>query len=89
MLSKTFFIRIFSFFLITLAWYFGALIIAIPLTLWHLVQFKAYECIGLGILIDLYFMPITLIPIYTLCFIGIFFIIEIIKPRFKRGPRMI
>lgn len=87
MTSKTFFIRLLSFFALTLTWYFSALIVAIPLSLWYLIQFKAFEFIVLGILIDLYFMPITLIPVYTICFAGAYIILEIIKPRFKSGPR--
>lgn len=83
MISKTLFIRLLSFFVLTVTWYFSVLIVALPLTVWHFVQFKAYEFIALGILIDLYFMPIRLIPVYTICFAGAYIIIEIIKPRFK------
>ena len=85
MISKTLFLRILSFSILTVAWYFSILILAIPLTLWHLLQFKAYECIVLGILIDMYFMPIRLIPVYTICFAGAYIILEIIKPRFKNS----
>ena len=85
MISKTLFIRILSFGALTTAWYFSLLLIAVPLSLWHLVQFKAYEFIALGILIDLYFMPIRLIPVYTICFVGAFVIMEIIKPRFRNS----
>ena len=82
MISKTLFIRLLSLGTLTIAWYFSLLFIALPLSLWHLVQFKAYEFIALGVLIDLHFMPIRLIPIYTIFFAGAFIIMEIIKPRF-------
>ncbi len=89
MISKTLFIRLLSFFSLTVAWYFSVLIVAIPLSLWHVVHFKAYEFIALGVLIDLYFLPIRLIPVYTISFAGVYIIMEIIKPRFKSGSRTI
>ena len=83
MTSKTIFVRLLSFFTLTVAWYFSVLIVAIPLSVWHLVHFKAYEFIMLGVLIDMYFMPLRWFPLYTICFTGAFIIMEIIKPRFK------
>ncbi|MES2966860.1 MAG: hypothetical protein V4668_03665 [Patescibacteria group bacterium] len=85
MISSPLFIRLLTFFGVTLGWYFSILLLAFPLTLWYLLNFKAYELIALGMLIDMYFMPIRLIPVYTICFAGAFIIIEIIKPRFKSG----
>ena len=53
------------------------------------MQFKAYEFIVLGVLIDMYFMPIRLIPVYTISFVGAYIIVEVIKPRLKSGAHIL
>lgn len=48
-------IRTVTFLTLSIVWYFGSMIIAVPLSVWYLYNFRAYELVVLGVLIDAYF----------------------------------
>lgn len=83
MTFKHFITRLIIFALITLAWYFGLLLLSIPLTLWYLYQFRALELISIGILIDSYFLEPWSIPYYILGFVFAVLLAELLKPRLR------
>lgn len=78
------FIRIFSFIILSLLWYFGMFIVAVPLTVWYVYTFRAYEIIFLGIVIDAYFLSTVATPYYTLGFLGGFIFMELLKPSLRK-----
>lgn len=77
-------IRTVSFLTLSIMWYFGSMIIAIPLTIWYFYNFRAYELVILGVLIDAYFLSGLSVPNYTLGFLGAFICIELLKPRLRQ-----
>jgi hypothetical protein len=76
--------RGFLFGLLTFVWYFNILLVAVPLSLWYLYHYRAYEFIFLGVLIDIYFLPETLVPLYTLIFTSTVVGMEFLKPQLRK-----
>lgn len=76
-------VRFFTYLAITIFWYFSFWWCAVPLTIWFAYQFRAYELIILGLLIDIEFSVIIDKPWYTLSFLGLFIIMEWLKPRLR------
>jgi hypothetical protein len=70
--------------LITL-WYFAIILIAVPLTMWYLYNYHAYELILAGIAIDAYFLTSVTVPLYTLGFASAVFCMEVLKPRLRNN----
>jgi hypothetical protein len=75
--------RSFSFVVVMSCWYFAFWWGAIPLTLWYLWHYHAYELIFLGILIDIQFLPGTIVPYYTLGFIVLVTFSVFLKPMIR------
>lgn len=84
MFRNPLFIRTLTFITLSLVWYFGLFIIAVPLTIWYLYTFRAYELVFLGILIDAYFLSTVSIPYYALGFLGGFICMELLKPSLRK-----
>jgi hypothetical protein len=76
-------IRLISFLCLTTAWYFDVWWLAVPLLLWHCYQYVAYECVLLGICIDVQFMNRLGVPWYTLGAIGAVICAEVFKPMLR------
>ena len=77
--------RIVAFFTLSIMWYFGSMIIAVPLSVWYLYHFRAYELVVLGVLIDAYFLSGVGIPYYTVGFLGALWCMELLKPRLRHS----
>ena len=80
----TFFTRLAVFLALCVVWYFNLLLVALPLTVWYLYHFRAYDLIVLGLCIDIYFWSAIFMPYYTVGFLGAVLLIEVIKPRLRR-----
>jgi hypothetical protein len=80
---KYFLIRSLTFITVTICWYFSFWWCAIPLSIWYAYQFRAYELVVLGLLIDIEFSVNFDLPLYTLGFLVLFIIMEWIKPRLR------
>lgn len=85
MTSGTLFIRFTLFFILTLVWYFNVLVMAIPLSVWYMYQFKAVELVLLGLLLDIYFLTDFTLPIYTAGFSLAILFMQILKPRLRKN----
>lgn len=85
MTTRSVFIRMVTFLTLNIVWYFGSMIIAVPLTVWYLYNFRAYEIVLLGVLIDAYFLSSLGIPYYTISFLGAFVCIELLKPSLRKS----
>jgi hypothetical protein len=77
--------RCIVFITIVILWYFGIILIAVPLTIWYLYSYRAYELIILGVAIDAYFLTSVTIPLYTLGFATAVFCMEVLKPRLRNN----
>lgn len=84
MSSKSIIIRFFSIFILTILWYANVLIVAIPFTVWYLYQFRAYEIIFVGLLIDLYFQVGFSTPWYTVMALLAVIFMEVTKPFLRK-----
>lgn len=84
MTSSSVFIRLVTFLTLCIVWYFGSMLISVPLTVWYLYNFRAYELLALGILIDAYFLSALSIPYYTLGFLAAIVFMELLKPSLRR-----
>jgi hypothetical protein len=84
MSTSSIFIRTSIFITLCIVWYFGSILIAVPLTVWYLYNFRAYELVGLGVLIDAYFLSQLSIPYYTLGFLTAVTCMEVLKPSLRR-----
>jgi hypothetical protein len=78
-------IRIVTFLTLSIMWYFGSMIIALPLSVWYLYNFRAYELVFLGMLIDAYFFSVVGIPYYTLGFLSAVVCMELLKPSLRKS----
>lgn len=67
------------------AWYFDVWWLGVILMVWHGYQYRAYEFIILGILIDVQFMTGIGIPWYTILFTAALIAIEIGKPLIRKS----
>lgn len=76
-------IRIIVFITLVFLWYFNVLLVAVPLTIWFLYNFRAYELIALGLLIDIYFWSPVITPCYTGGFLLSVIGMELLKPRLR------
>ena len=76
-------IRIIVFITLVFLWYFNVLLVAVPLTIWFLYNFRAYELIALGLLIDIYFWSPVITPGYTGGFLLSVIGMELLKPRLR------
>jgi len=77
-------LRVMSVLCLTTAWYFDVWWLAVPLTLWHCYHYRAYECVLIGVCIDIQFMGHIGIPWYTLGAVGAVVVAEWIKPTLRR-----
>jgi hypothetical protein len=77
------FTRFSVFLTVIIVWYFGFFWIAIPLSLWYLYNYPAYELIAVGVLIDGHFMTTFGVPYYTLFFLSAHILMALIKPRLR------
>lgn len=77
-------LRIISFLCLATAWYFDVWWLAIPLLAWHCYHYRAYECVLLGLCIDVQFMNRVGIPWYTLGALGAVVFAEVLKPMLRR-----
>jgi hypothetical protein len=73
------------FFTLAIVWYFNVLLIAVPLTFWYMYNFRAFELIALGLLIDVYFWSPALTPYYTVGFLAAVAFMELLKPRLRKN----
>lgn len=64
------------------------MLVAIPLSVWYLYNFRAYELVGLGLCIDVYFLFTPTLPYYTLGFLGAFILMELLKPRLRKNTQL-
>lgn len=78
-------IRTVTFLTLSIVWYFGSMIIAVPLSVWYLYNFRAYELVVLGVLIDAYFLSSVGIPNYTVGFLAALVCMELLKPRLRHN----
>lgn len=85
MTTRQFLIRTGSFIALTTCWYFDALWLALPLTLWYCYYYRAYELIVLGIFIDVQYLAGVDIPYYTLGFTFACGAAEWLKPKLRRN----
>lgn len=73
-------LRVISCLCLTTAWYFDVWWLAVPLLIWHCYHYRAYECVLIGICIDVQFMNRIGIPWYTLGALCAVVSVEILKP---------
>jgi hypothetical protein len=85
MTTRSVFIRAVTFLTLCIVWYFGSMIIAIPLTVWYVYNFRAYELVALGVLLDAYFLSQLSIPYYTLSFLVAVMGMELLKPSLRKS----
>ena len=85
MTAATTLIRGLTFATLTLVWSFGFLWLAVPLSVWYIYQFRAYELVVLGVLIDVHFLTTTALPLYTAGFLMAVGIMELLKPRLRQN----
>ena len=78
-------LRSISFLCLTTAWYFDVWWLAVPLLGWHCYHYVAYECVLLGLCIDVQFMSRMGIPWYTLGALCAVLGAEQLKPLLRRG----
>jgi hypothetical protein len=78
-------IRILTFITLCMVWYFGSMLIAIPLSIWYLYNFRAYELLVLGVAIDAHFLSEVSIPYYTLGFFAVIVFMEVLKPSLRKN----
>jgi hypothetical protein len=67
----------------TTAWYFSFWLLAVPFLFLYTYRFQAYELIGVGLLLDMQFLPSGYIPYYTLFFTSFVICAEWIKPQLR------
>lgn len=77
-------VRALTFLTLAVVWYFGNFFIAVPMTIWYVYNFRAYELVLLGVLIDAYFLSEIAIPYYTLGFLGAVILMELTKPSLRK-----
>lgn len=77
-------IRALTFLVISSAWYFNLVLLAGPLTIWYVYNYRAYELIALGLLIDVYFLAQVSVPYYTLIFLAVVLLCEWLKPQLRK-----
>jgi hypothetical protein len=58
--------------------------IAVPLAIWYMLQYSAYELVLAGFCIDVYFAPTFLLWYYTLAALGVVIFGLFIRPRVRR-----
>ncbi len=76
-------LRTFCFVLASTLWYFSFWWFAVPFLFFYTYRFRAYELIGLGLLLDMQFLSIGYIPYYTLFFTAWVIGAEWIKPQLR------
>ncbi len=84
MMTNSLFIRVLTFSTLCFVWYFAIWLVAAPLTIWYVYNFRAYELVVLGIYIDAYFLSQLSIPYYTLGFLALVIFMEILKPSLRK-----
>lgn len=62
------------------SWYYGAWLIAVPLTLWYVILYPAYELCLIGALVDIQFYTGDFTPYYTSGSIVLVFIFRTFLP---------
>ena len=77
-------LRLISCLCLMTAWYFDVWWLGVPLTLWHCFHYRAYECILIGVCIDVQFMQGVGVPWYTLGATGVVVSAEMLKPLVRR-----
>ena len=60
----TFTSRFLLLFILMGSWYYGAWLVALPLTLWYTYRYPAYELVVVGVLLDIQFYTGDFIPYY-------------------------
>ncbi|MBY0538051.1 hypothetical protein K2P47_01480 [Patescibacteria group bacterium] len=83
MTNRSVLIRIVTFLTLCIVWYFDSVIIAVPLSVWYLYNFRAYELVLLGLFIDAYFLSSLGLPYYTLSFLAAVIFMELLKPSLR------
>ncbi len=80
---RTFLERIVTTFVIAAAIFNALWWLAVPLVLWYVVRFDAYELIVVAFCIDIYFAPNHTWPYYTLVSAGFVLFGMVIRPRLR------
>jgi hypothetical protein len=75
------FVRIFLCFLITWCLVAQLYILAIPLVIWYLSQYRSYELIVIAILVDGYYQAFYSVPILSIVAVISVILVDIIKPQ--------
>lgn len=82
-------IRTLVFITLGIVWYFAVWLIAAPLTLWYVYNFRAYELVVLGLALDGYFLSAPAFPYYTVGFLGLCISIELLKPQLRSNQQQL
>ena len=82
-------IRIVYFIFATTLWYFSFWWFAIPFLVFYVYRYRAYELIGLGLLLDMQFLTTGQVPYYTLFFTGTVLAAEWLKPQLRARTELI
>jgi len=85
---QTYMIRIILLLGVMNAWYFGAWFLGIPLTLWYLFHYPAYELCVVGALLDIQFYTGDYIPFYCMSAVVLVILFQMLVPRFVLRSRI-
>ncbi|PJC56040.1 hypothetical protein CO026_02430 [Candidatus Kaiserbacteria bacterium CG_4_9_14_0_2_um_filter_41_32] len=75
------FLRLFLFLIITIFWYVGLFWYSLPFLFWYSFKCQPYELLLIGLLIDVQFMTISTLPMYTLFSFGWIILIAWLRPK--------
>ncbi len=72
--------RIFLFLSIIVLWYVGLFWFSLPICLWYVYRYTAYELLVLGVCIDIQFQSYISVPFYTTVSLILVLLFEWLRP---------